>query len=108
MTEEGKSLNLFPFSRRAIVYLYNNFLQENYRTTRYLLRDVVEKQSEMHCGTLIIFQALGFLIQILIQSLEMISKRPVSQMSSLKECIFLCAFGEMQQRTLIKREKLLI
>ena len=43
VTEEGKSLNLFPFSRRAIVYLYNNLLQENYRTPRYLLRDVVEK-----------------------------------------------------------------
>ena len=42
-TEEGKELNLFPFSRRAIVYLYNNLLQENYRTPRYLLRDVVEK-----------------------------------------------------------------
>ena len=43
ITEEGKSLNLYPFSRRAIVYLYNNLLQENYRTPRYLLRDVVEK-----------------------------------------------------------------
>lgn len=43
VTEEGKQLNLFPFSRRAIVYLYNNLLQENYRTPRYLLRDVVEK-----------------------------------------------------------------
>ncbi|MCI9178960.1 MAG: ATP-binding protein [Lachnospiraceae bacterium] len=43
VTEEGKSLNLFPFSRRSIVYLYYNFLQENYRTPRYLLRDIVEK-----------------------------------------------------------------
>lgn len=43
VTEEGKLLNLFPFSRKAIVYLYNNLLQENYRTPRYLLRDVVEK-----------------------------------------------------------------
>lgn len=42
-TAEGKSLNLFPFSRHAITYLYNNVLQENYRTPRYLLRDVVEK-----------------------------------------------------------------
>lgn len=42
-TAEGKELNLFPFSRRSIVYLYNNILQENYRTPRYLLRDVVEK-----------------------------------------------------------------
>ncbi len=43
VTEEGKTLNLFPFSKRAIVYLYNNLLQENYRTPRYLLRDIVEK-----------------------------------------------------------------
>lgn len=42
-TLEGKSLNLFPFSRHAIVYLYNHLLQENYRTPRYLLRDVVER-----------------------------------------------------------------
>lgn len=42
-TIEGKSLNLFPFSRHAITYLYNNILQENYRTPRYLLRDVVER-----------------------------------------------------------------
>lgn len=43
VTEEGKELNLYPFSRRSIVYLYNNLLQENYRTPRYLLRYVVEK-----------------------------------------------------------------
>lgn len=42
-TEDGKELNLFPFTRKSIVYLYNNLLQENYRTPRYLLRDVVEK-----------------------------------------------------------------
>lgn len=42
-TDDGKELNLFPFSRNSIVYLYNNLLQENYRTPRYLLRDVVEK-----------------------------------------------------------------
>lgn len=42
-TDDRKELNLFPFSRNSIVYLYNNLLQENYRTPRYLLRDVVEK-----------------------------------------------------------------
>lgn len=42
-TAKGKILNLYPFSRRSIVYLYNNLLQENYRTPRYLLRDVIEK-----------------------------------------------------------------
>ncbi len=42
-TTEGKVLNLFPFSRRAIVYLYNNLLQENYRTPRYFLTEVIQK-----------------------------------------------------------------
>lgn len=42
-TEDGKELNLFPFTKKSIVYLYNNLLQENYRTPRYLLRYVVEK-----------------------------------------------------------------
>lgn len=42
-TIEGNTLNLFPFSRHAITYLYDTVLQENYRTPRYLLRDVVEK-----------------------------------------------------------------
>ena len=41
--ENGASFNLFPFTKRAIVYLYNNMLQDNYKTPRYLLRDVVEK-----------------------------------------------------------------
>lgn len=42
-TIDGKTLNLFPFTRHAVTYLYNTVLQENYRTPRYLLRDVVEK-----------------------------------------------------------------
>jgi len=42
-TSEGKVLNLYPFSRRAIVYLYNNLLQENYRTPRYFLTEVIQK-----------------------------------------------------------------
>ena len=43
VTAEGKELNLFPFSRRAIIYLYNNLLQENYRTPRYFLTEVIQK-----------------------------------------------------------------
>ncbi len=43
LTEEGKKLNLFPFSKQSIVYLYNNLLQEGYRTPRFFLRDVIEK-----------------------------------------------------------------
>lgn len=42
-TLEGKRLNLFPFSKRSIVYLYNNLLQENYRTPRYFLTEVIQK-----------------------------------------------------------------
>lgn len=40
---DGTLLNLFPFTKKAIIYLYNNMLQDNYKTPRYLLRDVVEK-----------------------------------------------------------------
>ncbi len=40
---EGKKLNLYPFTKNAIIKLYNKVLQPDYRTPRYLLRDVIEK-----------------------------------------------------------------
>lgn len=40
---DGKQISLYPFTKRAIVYLYNHLLQDNYKTPRYLLRDVVER-----------------------------------------------------------------
>lgn len=39
----GKELDLFPFTKNAITNLYKCILQPDYRTPRYLLRDVVER-----------------------------------------------------------------
>lgn len=39
----GKELDLFPFTKNAISNLYKCILQPDYRTPRYLLRDVVER-----------------------------------------------------------------
>ena len=41
--EGGKELDLFPFTKNAITNLYKCILQPDYRTPRYLLRDVVER-----------------------------------------------------------------
>lgn len=41
--EGGKELDLFPFTKNAISNLYKCILQPDYRTPRYLLRDVVER-----------------------------------------------------------------
>lgn len=40
---KGKELSLFPFTKRAISNLYMCILQPDYRTPRYLLRDVIER-----------------------------------------------------------------
>lgn len=40
---KGKELDLFPFTKKAILNLYTCILQPDYRTPRYLLRDVVER-----------------------------------------------------------------
>lgn len=41
--EKGKELSLFPFTKKAITNLYMCILQPDYRTPRYLLRDVIER-----------------------------------------------------------------
>ena len=41
-TKEGKRLNLFPFTRTAVIKLFS-LLPEHQQTPRYLLRDVVER-----------------------------------------------------------------
>lgn len=41
--EDGKELNLFPFTRNAIKNLYNCILENMHRTPRFLLRDVIER-----------------------------------------------------------------
>ena len=40
---KGKELSLFPFTKKAITNLYMCILQPDYRTPRYLLRDVIER-----------------------------------------------------------------
>ena len=40
---KGKELSLFPFTKKAIYNLYMCILQPDYRTPRYLLRDVIER-----------------------------------------------------------------
>lgn len=40
---KGKELSLFPFTKKAISNLYMCILQPDYRTPRYLLRDVIER-----------------------------------------------------------------
>lgn len=40
---KGKDLSLFPFTKKAIINLYMCILQPDYRTPRYLLRDVIER-----------------------------------------------------------------
>ena len=40
---KGKDLSLFPFTKKAITNLYMCILQPDYRTPRYLLRDVIER-----------------------------------------------------------------
>lgn len=42
-TSSGKKLCLFPFTKKSIINLYNCILQPDYRTPRYLLRDVLER-----------------------------------------------------------------
>lgn len=39
----GKELSLFPFTKNAITNLYTCILRPDYRTPRYLLRDVIER-----------------------------------------------------------------
>lgn len=40
---KGKKLSLFPFTKKAITNLYMCILQPDYRTPRYLLRDIIER-----------------------------------------------------------------
>lgn len=39
---EGKLLNLYPFTKHAIRYLYNHRLGKGHQTPRYIIRDIIE------------------------------------------------------------------
>lgn len=95
VTEEGKTLNLFPFSRRAIVYLYNNLLQENYRTPRYLLRDVVEKTVRDALWNFDNFPGFKIVNTNINSSLrDAIQKTGVSNEQFERMYLFMCIWGD--------------
>lgn len=95
VTEEGKTLNLFPFSRRAIVYLYNNLLQENYRTPRYLLRNVVEKTVRDALWNFDNFPGFKIVNTNINSSLrDAIQKTGVSNEQFERMYLFMCIWGD--------------
>lgn len=95
VTEEGKTLNLFPFSRRAIIYLYNNLLQENYRTPRYLLRDVVEKTVRDALWNFDNFPGFKIVNTNISSSLrDAIQKTGVSNEQFERMYLFMCIWGD--------------
>ena len=95
VTEEGKTLNLFPFSKRAIVYLYNNLLQENYRTPRYLLRDVVEKTVRDALWNFDNFPGFKIVNTNINSSLrDAIQKTGVSKEKFERMYLFMCIWGD--------------
>lgn len=55
---KGKELSLFPFTKKAISNLYMCILQPDYRTPRYLLRDVIERSMRNYLFKKRVFQSL--------------------------------------------------
>lgn len=55
---KGKELSLFPFTKRAITNLYMCILQPDYRTPRYLLRDIIERAMRNYLFKRIVSQNL--------------------------------------------------
>ncbi len=109
VTEEGKALNLYPFSRRSIVYLYNNLLQENYRTPRYLLRDVVEKTVRDALWNFDNFPSFKIVNTNINSSLrEAIQKTGVSNEQFERMYLFMCVWGDATTDTYQKGENTFI
>lgn len=38
----GKKINIYPFTKNSILYLYNNVLEKGHQTPRYIIRDIIE------------------------------------------------------------------
>lgn len=38
----NKNINIYPFTKRSIMYFYNNVLQKGHQTPRYIIRDIIE------------------------------------------------------------------
>lgn len=94
-TAEGKVLNLFPFSRKSITYLYTNMLQDNYRTPRYLLRDVVEKTVRDALWNFENFPGFKIVNKNFNSNLrETIQKTGVSNDTFERMYLFMCVWGD--------------
>ena len=38
----GKKINIYPFTKRSILYFYQNVLEKGHQTPRYIIRDIIE------------------------------------------------------------------
>lgn len=38
----GKKVNIYPFTKKSIIYFYNNVLEKGHQTPRYIIRDIIE------------------------------------------------------------------
>ncbi len=38
----NKLISIYPFTKRSIIYFYNNVLQKGHQTPRYIIRDIIE------------------------------------------------------------------
>ncbi len=38
----GKKINIYPFTKRSILYFYQNILEKGHQTPRYIIRDIIE------------------------------------------------------------------
>lgn len=38
----GKKINIYPFTKKSILYFYNNALEKGHQTPRYIIRDIIE------------------------------------------------------------------
>lgn len=40
--QHGKKICIYPFTKKSIIYFYNNVLQKGHQTPRYIIRDIIE------------------------------------------------------------------
>ena len=38
----GKKINIYPFTKKSILYFYHNVLEKGHQTPRYIIRDIIE------------------------------------------------------------------
>ena len=100
ITVGGKVLNLYPFSRKSIVYLYNNLLQENYRTPRYLLKHVVANTVQDALWNFDKFPGFKIVNTNINANLrEAIQKTNISNDQFERMYLFMCVWGDATTNT---------